>query len=75
MIEVHIENKELYFCAQYPFNPIPDLSEKRRCIHCHEIITIRDYKVFKGEINEYICCPNAPECDGTIIDWFPVTNT
>jgi hypothetical protein len=23
---------------------------------------------------EFICCPNAPDCDGTVIDWFPADN-
>ena len=29
---------------------------------------------YSSEPKEYIVCPNAPECDGTIIDWRPITN-
>jgi hypothetical protein len=31
---------------------------------------VGDFKVFADEEEfEYICCPNAPDCDGTVIDW------
>jgi len=69
--EVKIENKEQYFNAHYPFGEPPKLSEKRRCLHCDSIFVISDYKVFRDENgSELICCPHAPSCDGTIIDWF-----
>jgi hypothetical protein len=54
-----------------PFDDIPSLTDKKRCIHCDSIITVGDFKVFlDDEGDEYICCPNAPKCDGTVIDWF-----
>jgi hypothetical protein len=74
MEEIFIADKAKYLEEEYPFEPVPQLSDKKRCIHCGSIFTVGDYKVFKGEKEEYICCPNAPECDGTIIDWFPVDN-
>ena len=51
------------------------MTDKKLCIHCDSIITVGDYKVFmdKGG-DELIYCPNAPECDGTVIDWFDLTN-
>ncbi|MCG9879690.1 MAG: hypothetical protein MH472_03740 [Bacteroidia bacterium] len=73
MKELSIENKQEYLNEHYPFSEIPNLSDKNRCIHCYEIITVGDFKVFKGDSGfEFICCPNAPECDGTVIDWQPI---
>ena len=73
MAEVFIENKEKYLNENYPFEDIPKLTDKQICIHCNRIITVGEYKVFTNETNmEFICCPNAPECNGTLIDWIPV---
>ncbi|WP_298145953.1 hypothetical protein [Flavobacterium sp.] len=73
MIEVKIEDKQNYLSKNYPFAEPPELKDKKECIHCGEIITVGDFKVFKDELgNEYICCPNAPKCDGTVIDWMLV---
>lgn len=73
MKEIFIADKQKYFDEHYPFTDSPKLTDKKKCIHCEKIITVGDFKVFKykrGE--EYICCPNTPDCDGTLIDWFPV---
>jgi len=72
MIEVEIKNKEKYLKENYPFEDIPKLAEKKRCIHCDNIFIVGDYKVLKGKNNqEFICCPYAPDCNGTLIDWIP----
>ena len=39
---------------------------KATCIHCDEIIDVRDFKF----VDDRICCPNHPKCDGTLIDFF-----
>ncbi|MBN3584412.1 hypothetical protein JYB64_18610 [Algoriphagus aestuarii] len=71
MEEVIVKDKQKYLAKNYPFGDIPKLSEKRLCIHCDSVFTVGDYKVFKVKSGEeFICCPNAPECDGTVIDWF-----
>lgn len=71
MKEIIIENKQKYFDENYPFEDPPKLTDKRRCIHCDKIITVGDFKVFKDSTGfEFICCPNSPDCDGTVIDWF-----
>lgn len=70
MKEVIVKDKQKYLDENYPFTEIPELADRKKCIHCGSVIIVGNYKVFsdtKG--NEYICCPNAPECDGTIIDW------
>ena len=73
MIELTIPNKEQYLKANYPFTNVPKLTDTKRCIHCDSIITVGDFKVFKDKRgDEFICCPNAPECNGTVIDWFNV---
>lgn len=72
MKEIFIKDKQKYLNDEYPFEDKPKLSDKVRCIHCGSIITVGDYKVFKIDWDEYICCPNAPECNGTIIDWMPL---
>jgi len=70
MREIIIEDKQKYFYENYPFEDPPGLTDKKRCIHCDQIITVGDYKVFKdNEGDEFIYCPNAPDCDGTVIDW------
>lgn len=69
MEEVFIKNKQKYLDENYPFEEKLKITDKSRCIHCGKIITVGDYKVFKQQGEEFICCPNAPECDGTIIDW------
>lgn len=52
---------------------MPKFSDKKRCIYCDNVFTVGDFKVFKDkEGNEFICCPNAPACDGTVIDWFSI---
>jgi hypothetical protein len=67
---IEISNKEAYFKKNYPFRPIPKLTDKRFCIHCFEWITIGDFKVQQIAKTQLIVCPNAPECHGTIIDWY-----
>lgn len=72
MEELAITDKAAFLEEHYPFTPIPELTDVFRCIHCIEIICVGDFKVFKGR-NDFlmICCPNAPSCDGTVIDWMP----
>ena len=71
MKEIIIKNKQKYLLDNFPFEDTPELCEKKRCIHCDSVITVGDFKVFKDEDGmEFICCPNAPDCDGTVIDWF-----
>ena len=73
MKELKIDDKQKYFDDHYPFLDVPKLTDKKECIHCNKVIIVGDYKVFKNQSGfEFICCPNAPECDGTIIDWLPV---
>ncbi len=71
MKEVIIADKEKYLNENYPFGDIPELSDRKFCIHCQKSIIVGNYKVFVDDLdNELIFCPNAPECDGTVIDWF-----
>lgn len=71
MQELTITNKQAYLRENYPFTEIPKLTDTKRCIHCNSVFEVKDFKVFKDKRGEeYICCPNAPECNGTVIDWF-----
>lgn len=73
MKEIIIKDKEKYFIDHYPFTDRPKLTDKKLCIHCEKIIVVGEYKVFiDKQKDEFICCPNAPDCDGTVIDWFDV---
>lgn len=72
MKEIIIKYKQKYLDDNYPFEDVPKLTDKKRCIHCDSIITVGNFKVFKEGGHELIYCPNAPECDGTVIDWFNV---
>jgi len=70
MKELLIIDKQKYLEENHPFGNIPKLTDKMRCIHCDSVITVKDYKVFKDEDgDEFICCPNAPMCNGSVIDW------
>lgn len=70
---VHITDKQAFLEEHYPFTPVVKLTDVFRCIHCIEVIRVADFKAYKGENGFiYICCPNAPECDGTVIDWMPL---
>jgi hypothetical protein len=73
MEEIKITDKEKYLRKNYPFDPVPKLTDKKHCIHCEKDIIVGDFKVFRDKAgDEYICCPNAPECDGTVLDWFRI---
>lgn len=70
MVEITIKDKQQYLNENYPFEEIPKLTDHKVCIHCDKIIIIGDFKELKdNEGFEFICCPNAPDCDGTLIDW------
>ena len=73
MKEVIIKDKEEYLKKNYPFTDKPELSDKVICIHCNKTIVVGDYKVYDvGNGVELIYCSNAPECNGTLIDWWPI---
>jgi hypothetical protein len=70
MKELLIIDKLKYLQENYPFQDVPKLTDSKRCIHCDSKITVGDFKVLTDKEGiEYICCPNAPECNGTVIDW------
>ena len=71
MKELEIEDKQKDLTENYPFEGVPEMYDKKRCIHCDSIFFVGDYKVYADESGmEYICCTNAPKCNGTVIDWF-----
>lgn len=73
MTELIIRDKQKYLEENYPFERMPKLTDKLECIHCNSIFTVGDYKVYKNETGfEFICCPNAPACNGTVIDWIAI---
>jgi len=70
MEELIIKNKQKYLNDNYPFEDTPNLTDSKRCIHCESVFKVGDFKVFRDKRgDEFICCPNAPECNGTVIDW------
>jgi hypothetical protein len=73
-----IKDKAKYLKKNYPFDGVPKLTEIKHCIHCGQNFLVGDYKVHleynylaKKKI-EYIVCPYAPDCSGSVIDWFSV---
>jgi hypothetical protein len=73
MTEIIIKDKLAYLKENYPFRNTPNLNDTKRCIHCGSVITVKDFKVYKDKAgDELICCPNAPECNGTVIDWMDI---
>lgn len=69
MKEIIIQDKQKYLQENHPTGPVPDLDHEFVCIHCNKIFKVRDYKVIEEDGFPYISCPDAPECDGTVIDW------
>jgi hypothetical protein len=70
MVEVLIADKMKYLEIKYPFSKIPVLTDKRFCMVCKQEFTVGNYKVMKDNTGrEYICCANAPGCEGTVLDW------
>lgn len=73
MEEIKIKDRQKYLNDNYPFGHPPKISEKRCCIQCEKVFTVGYYKVFRDSVGEEsICCPNAPECYVTVIDWIEV---
>lgn len=70
-----VKDKQKYLDEHSPFEDSPKLTDEKYCLHCGKTIKVGDYKVelFKdeddGDIIGLISCPNAPKCNGTIIDW------
>ena len=73
-----IEDKAKYLKKNYPFGFLPKLTEIKHCIHCGQNFLVGDYKVqleynyLTKKKEEYIVCPYAPDCSGSVIDWFNV---
>ena len=73
MKEIIIKEKQQYLIDNRIFTKILNVNDKKHCTHCNSTISVGDYKVIRDEDNnDYICCPNYPKCNGTIIDWFDI---
>lgn len=69
-IEIKVADKAKYLDENYPFEDCPSLEEEKLCLHCDSIFKVKEYTVFRDKDgDEFICCPNAPDCNGTVIDW------
>ena len=71
---VDIADKQVFLNSWYPIEgDVPKISDRMLCLHCEKLFTAGDYKAYEvtDEFSGHIvlCCPNAPECDGTSIDW------
>ena len=49
MTEVHIKDKQKYLDENYIFDVPPKLTDMKLCIHCNDVITVGDYKVYRNE--------------------------
>jgi hypothetical protein len=67
-----IKNKLNYLKKNYPFVFVPKLTDKKHCIHCDTDFIVGDYKVKISNGEDYIVCPNAPQCNGDVTDWYDV---
>jgi hypothetical protein len=73
MEELTIKDKQKYLNSNYPFEHPPKLTDKKCCMLCDRVFAVSEYKVFKDFVgSETICCPSAPDCAGTVIDWLEV---
>jgi len=70
-----VENKEKYLKENYIYMDIPKLTDKKKCRHCDTVFQVSAFKVIveynsqTKQDEEFIVCPKAPKCDGTLIDW------
>ena len=69
MVFKEIKDKASYLEHRYPFYEVPKLTDQKHCIHCGKNFVVGDYKVELSHGEEFIVCPNAPKCDGTLLDW------
>jgi hypothetical protein len=67
--DIKYEDKESYLKENFPPYNNRKLTDKKHCIYCEKTIVIGDYKIEIEDDREYIVCPNAPDCDGSIIHW------
>ena len=68
-LEFTQEEKRKILHAHFPdFN----MEEKRECIHCGSIIKVGDFRVMKVGPTLIISCPEN-DCDGTPLDWMPLS--
>ncbi|MFN8256944.1 MAG: hypothetical protein U0W24_14710 [Bacteroidales bacterium] len=73
MTEIKIKDKQKYLLENYPFEHPPKLTDYRCCMLCDRTFAVEEFKVFKNSTGEEtICCPNAPDCFGTVIDWLEI---
>lgn len=73
MEEIIIHDKQDYLNKNYPFAEPIKLEDIKYCIHCGNNIKVGEYKVYKDDTGfEFICCPNGPECNGSLIDWMEI---
>jgi len=69
-IEIPQEERKEFF-EKHNFLPDMNYNSKRCCIHCNKIIAVSEYKIELLDDIKYICCPHAPSCTGTLIDFMP----
>lgn len=54
---------------------IPNMEDEMICLQCNSLFKVKDFKVVIttcdccNEYMEYIVCPNAPDCEGDMLDW------
>jgi hypothetical protein len=72
--DIKYEDKESYLKENSPFAEKSKLklTDKKHCSCCEKTIVVGDYKIEIEDDREYIVCPNAPNCDGSIIGWFDI---
>lgn len=74
MKEISIIDKQKYLEENYPFSNYPQLDDEIICLHCNTIYKVGKYKVLRDEDgDEFICCPSAPKCNGSVIDWISIS--
>ena len=65
------DQKQAYLEEHYPFESVPELSERRHDLHADKDFVVRDYKLVREDGVNYIVSPYYYESGGTVIDWMP----
>ncbi|MDR0908564.1 MAG: hypothetical protein LBM77_02250 [Spirochaetaceae bacterium] len=74
-VEIQVVDK-LALLKEHNQDMLPLFNETVECIHCGKKFILNEFKVVKDNVpcdigDEYIVCKYFPECNGSLIDFFP----
>ncbi len=65
------DRKQAYLDEHYPFEGVPNLSDRKYDLHANMHFIVRDYMLVRENGTNFIVSPYYYESGGTVIDWMP----